>query len=85
MKLCRFTRDGATRIGKVVEGRVIELTAVVGADVSMRELLAKLPARRVEIESVNGRGRALEALQLHLSVNGLERQRAIATTEAIGA
>jgi len=51
----------------------------------MRELLAKLPARRVEIESVNGRGRALEALQLHLSVNGLERQRAIATTEAIGA
>ena len=36
MKLVRFTEQGYTRIGKVINDRVIDLSAVSGVSESMR-------------------------------------------------
>jgi 2-keto-4-pentenoate hydratase/2-oxohepta-3-ene-1,7-dioic acid hydratase in catechol pathway len=52
MKLCRFTENGSTRIGKIVDGNVIDLSGVDGVGKSMRSLIADLPALTVAIESM---------------------------------
>ena len=51
MKLCRFTEDGLTRIGKVVGDVVIDLSAVPGVTGSMRALLADLADLRAALEA----------------------------------
>jgi 2-keto-4-pentenoate hydratase/2-oxohepta-3-ene-1,7-dioic acid hydratase in catechol pathway len=54
MKLCRFTQNGVTRIGKVQDGMVIDLSAVPGVGTSMRALLADLPALRPALAAATG-------------------------------
>lgn len=43
MKLVRFTQDGRTRIGKVINEQVVDLSIIPGVGDSMRQLLADLP------------------------------------------
>ena len=42
MKLCRFTENGTTRIGKVVDDTVVDLSAVTGFGGSSYLTLVKL-------------------------------------------
>ncbi|HWI85921.1 MAG TPA: fumarylacetoacetate hydrolase family protein [Sphingomonas sp.] len=53
MKLARFTKDGATRLGKVVDDTVVDLSGVV-PDIggSMRLLIEGLAGYRAAIETV---------------------------------
>lgn len=51
MKLLRFTEGGRTRIGKLVDDKVIDLSGVAGVGASMRQLLVDLPALRGALEA----------------------------------
>ncbi len=51
MKLCRFTENGRTRIGKIIADRVVDLSSVPGVHDSMRGVLARLPELRAAFES----------------------------------
>jgi 2-keto-4-pentenoate hydratase/2-oxohepta-3-ene-1,7-dioic acid hydratase in catechol pathway len=63
MKLVRFKQQGAVKIGKLVDGKVIEFTGLPGGS-SMRALLADFPALRPELEAAGGPGLDLAAVQL---------------------
>ena len=54
MKLARFTQDGVTRIGKVVGGGVIDVTAVVGEGASMKALLERFDELRPRLKEADG-------------------------------
>ncbi|GGK75776.1 fumarylacetoacetate hydrolase family protein [Mangrovihabitans endophyticus] len=56
MKLARFhTReDGRSRLGRVDDGRVTDLSGVPGVGTSMRALLPRLPRMRAVIEASGG-------------------------------
>ena len=41
MKLVRYTSNGATRIGKVVDGGVVDLSGVTGPGASMKSVLER--------------------------------------------
>ncbi|WP_226573846.1 fumarylacetoacetate hydrolase family protein [Mangrovibacter yixingensis] len=43
MKLVRYTRQGQTRIGKVTESGIVDLTELAGCGSSMRQVLHTLP------------------------------------------
>ncbi|MEN3752020.1 hypothetical protein ABC733_02825 [Mangrovibacter sp. SLW1] len=43
MKLVRYTRQGQTRIGKVTESGIVDLTELAGCGSSMRQVLQTLP------------------------------------------
>lgn len=51
MKLLRFTEGGRTRIGKLLDDKVIDLSGVAGVGASMRQLLVDLPALRGALEA----------------------------------
>jgi 2-keto-4-pentenoate hydratase/2-oxohepta-3-ene-1,7-dioic acid hydratase in catechol pathway len=52
MKLARFTHSGTTRLGKVRDGHVVDLSAVVPeCGDSMQRLLNVLPERRAQMEA----------------------------------
>lgn len=69
MKLVRFTHDGRTRIGKIVDNRVIDLdNAVAGVGDSMRLLLAQLDEARVSIEAGGGPAYALDDVVLEAPI-----------------
>jgi 2-keto-4-pentenoate hydratase/2-oxohepta-3-ene-1,7-dioic acid hydratase in catechol pathway len=53
MKLCRFSLDGTTRIGKVVGDHVVDLSATPGVTGSMRALLQDLPDLRPALEAAS--------------------------------
>jgi 2-keto-4-pentenoate hydratase/2-oxohepta-3-ene-1,7-dioic acid hydratase in catechol pathway len=51
MKLARFTVDGRTRLGKVVDDTIVDLSTVVpDCEASMRRLLERLPQLHEELE-----------------------------------
>ncbi len=46
MKLCRFTHDGVTRLGRIDGDTVIDLSGIPGNDGSMRRLLGRIDLAR---------------------------------------
>lgn len=77
MKLCRFTENGTTRIGKVVDGMVVDLSAVTGASNSMRDLLARFDTLRAGLEATKGPAFALSAVTLEAPINDPQKFLAI--------
>lgn len=77
MKLLRFNVNGKTRIGKLVDGKVVELSAVVGESDSMRQLLAVLPQQRQAIEQITEPSLALERVTLEAPVGDPQKYLAI--------
>ena len=75
MKLCRFVEAGRTRIGRVVDDQVIDLSGAVGA--SMRTLLTDLPDVRKMIEEVSGPRFALSAVTLSAPIDDPQKFLAI--------
>jgi len=54
MKLARFTQGGTTRIGKVVGDEIVDLSAIVGRQASMRTVLADLAQLRPQLQAASG-------------------------------
>ncbi|KRA47207.1 fumarylacetoacetate hydrolase family protein [Devosia sp. Root635] len=54
MKLARFTQGGITRIGKVVGKEIVDLSAIVGREASMRTILADLDQLRPQLQAASG-------------------------------
>jgi 2-keto-4-pentenoate hydratase/2-oxohepta-3-ene-1,7-dioic acid hydratase in catechol pathway len=77
MKLARFTEGGRTRIGKIVDGGVVDLSGVNGVGCSMRQLLEGLPRLRFDLDAVHGSGFALESVKLEAPVNDPQKFLAI--------
>lgn len=69
MKLVRYTHHGRTRLGKVVDFTVIDLSEITGIDHSMRQLLNDLPALRERLERVAGPAIALEEVRLEAPIH----------------
>jgi 2-keto-4-pentenoate hydratase/2-oxohepta-3-ene-1,7-dioic acid hydratase in catechol pathway len=69
MKLVRYTHHGRTRLGKVVDSTVIDLSEITGIDHSMRQLLNELPALRERLERVAGPAIALEEVRLEAPIH----------------
>ncbi|VFS88619.1 Uncharacterised protein [Raoultella planticola] len=69
MKLVRYTHHGRTRLGKVVDSTVIDLSEITGIDHSMRQLLNALPALRERLERVAGPAIALEEVRLEAPIH----------------
>jgi 2-keto-4-pentenoate hydratase/2-oxohepta-3-ene-1,7-dioic acid hydratase in catechol pathway len=69
MRLCRFTVDGRTRLGKIDGDKVIDLTDVVpGCGDSMRTLLEALGAHRAAIEAAAAPAFALSEVTLEAPI-----------------
>ena len=77
MKLCRFTENGTTRIGKVVDDTVVDLSAVTGASNSMRDLLGRFDTLRAGLEAAKGPAFALAAVTLEAPINDPQKFLAI--------
>jgi len=77
MKLCRFTSNGETRIGKVVGERIIDLSGVPGVGHSMRALLATLPHLRATLEAASKPSFALAAVKLAAPITDAQKYLAI--------
>ena len=69
MKLVRYTHHGRTRLGKVVDSTVIDLSEITGIDHSMRQLLNDLPALRERLERATGPAIALEEVRLEAPIH----------------
>lgn len=69
MKLVRYTHHGRTRLGKVVDSTVIDLSEITGIDHSMRQLLNDLPALRERLERIAGPAIALEEVRLEAPIH----------------
>lgn len=69
MKLARFTESGNPRIGKVVDGNVVDLSRVKGVGFSMRQLLANLPDLRGALEAASGPAFPLSSVKLEAPIN----------------
>jgi 2-keto-4-pentenoate hydratase/2-oxohepta-3-ene-1,7-dioic acid hydratase in catechol pathway len=77
MKLVRFTKDGATRFGKIEGGNVIDLSAVPGIGDSMRALLGNFSALKPLIEAVAGPVHDLSEVRLEAPINDPQKFLAI--------
>lgn len=77
MKLARFTRDGQTRIGKVVGDRIVDLSAVTGGNASMRALLGRLDHLRGAIAVVEEPSFALSDVTLAAPIDDPQKFLAI--------
>ena len=77
MKLARFTHDGSTRIGKVVDDRVIDLSGIPGVTGSMRKLLNDLSTLRPALEAADGPALALSAVTLEAPITDPQKFLAI--------
>jgi 2-keto-4-pentenoate hydratase/2-oxohepta-3-ene-1,7-dioic acid hydratase in catechol pathway len=64
MKLVRFTVGGKTRVGKVVDGAVVDLSGIAGVGHSMRQLLAALPELRAWLDAATGPAFPLDSVKL---------------------
>jgi 2-keto-4-pentenoate hydratase/2-oxohepta-3-ene-1,7-dioic acid hydratase in catechol pathway len=64
MKLCRFLDDGRARIGKVIDDRVIDLSAIPGAPRSMRQWIEHWPEFKSAAEALSGPARPLADVTL---------------------
>ncbi len=77
MKLARFTHNGSTRIGKVVDDQVIDLSGVAGVTGSMRLLLTDLPTLRSALEASAAPSFPLADVVLEAPVNDPQKYLAI--------
>jgi 2-keto-4-pentenoate hydratase/2-oxohepta-3-ene-1,7-dioic acid hydratase in catechol pathway len=77
MKLCRFTHDGQTRIGKVVGDDVVDLSPIQGVSTSMRQLLTVLPTLREALEAAQEPRFALTDVKLEAPINDPQKFLAI--------
>jgi 2-keto-4-pentenoate hydratase/2-oxohepta-3-ene-1,7-dioic acid hydratase in catechol pathway len=77
MKLLRFTEGGRTRIGKLVDDSVIDLSGVAGVGTSMRQLLADLPALRGALEAAVGPSYPLGGVKLEAPIDDPQKYLAI--------
>ncbi|MCZ4061517.1 fumarylacetoacetate hydrolase family protein [Pantoea sp. LMR881] len=68
MKIVRFTEQGHTRIGKVVNDQVIDLSPVPGVSASMRQVITDLPQLRMALEEASGPAFSLSNVQLEAPV-----------------
>lgn len=68
MKLCRFTESGRTRIGKVVDETVVDLSGVKGVSSSMRQVIEDLPVLRGALEVEKGPAYSLKAVRLEAPI-----------------
>ena len=73
MKLVRFTEQGRTRIGKVMDDQVIDLSAVPGVTGSMRQLLTSLATLRPRLEAVHSPAYALATVQLEAPIQDAQK------------
>ena len=73
MKLVRFTEQGRTRIGKVVDDQVIDLSGVPGVSGSMRQLLTSLETLRPRLEAVHSPAYALATVQLEAPIQDAQK------------
>jgi 2-keto-4-pentenoate hydratase/2-oxohepta-3-ene-1,7-dioic acid hydratase in catechol pathway len=64
MKLCRFKADDTIRIGKVVDGGVVDLTAAAGVGASMRALLTRYDELMPKLAAVKGSPKPLSEVRL---------------------
>ena len=77
MKLCRFVESNSTRIGRVVDGDVIDLSGFPGVTGSMREFIAELPSRRAAIEAADGPRFSIDKVRLAAPINDPQKYLAI--------
>jgi 2-keto-4-pentenoate hydratase/2-oxohepta-3-ene-1,7-dioic acid hydratase in catechol pathway len=77
MKLCRFLEGNGTRIGRVVDGEVIDLSGLADGKDSMRNFLTHLPARRAAVEAADGPRLPLDKVRLLAPVNDPQKYLAI--------
>lgn len=77
MRLCRFTRDGTTRLGKVVDNHVVDLSAILDGETSMRRLIARLDEVREALEAATGPAVALDSVVLEAPINDPQKFMAI--------
>ncbi|MGE4480546.1 fumarylacetoacetate hydrolase family protein [Acidocella sp.] len=69
MKLARFSKDGITCLGKIENGRIIDLTAAMPAcGHSMRALLTVFPHQRAILENVTAPSYALSDVVLEAPI-----------------
>jgi 2-keto-4-pentenoate hydratase/2-oxohepta-3-ene-1,7-dioic acid hydratase in catechol pathway len=77
MKLARFTVDGSTRIGKVLDDNIVDLLAVYGAGHSMRALLGDFQHLRPQLEAAAGPAFPLAAVTLEAPISDPQKFLAI--------
>jgi 2-keto-4-pentenoate hydratase/2-oxohepta-3-ene-1,7-dioic acid hydratase in catechol pathway len=68
MKLARFTQGGSTRIGKVVQNTIVDLSGVAGVGTSMRALLTDLETLRPALDACSGPSYPLDAVRLEAPI-----------------
>ena len=68
MRLARFSEGGRTRIGKIVDQQVIDLSGVPGVTSSMRNLLESLDALRPALEATIAPAYDLAAVRLEAPI-----------------
>ena len=77
MKLCRFTHNKQTRIGKVVGDDVVDLSPIQGVGTSMRQLLTVLPTLREALEAAQEPRFALTDVKLEAPITDPQKFLAI--------
>jgi 2-keto-4-pentenoate hydratase/2-oxohepta-3-ene-1,7-dioic acid hydratase in catechol pathway len=77
MKLARFIKAGKTRIGKIVNDDVVDLSGVEGVASSMRHLLTSLPTLRSALEAAQSPNYPLDSVKLEVPVNDPQKFLAI--------
>jgi 2-keto-4-pentenoate hydratase/2-oxohepta-3-ene-1,7-dioic acid hydratase in catechol pathway len=77
MKLCRFTQDGVTKLGKILGDTVVDLTAVAGVGASMRALLNALPDLRSALEAASAPSLPLASVRLEAPIDDPQKFLAI--------
>jgi 2-keto-4-pentenoate hydratase/2-oxohepta-3-ene-1,7-dioic acid hydratase in catechol pathway len=77
MKLCRFTHDGRTRIGKIIGDEVVDLSMLEGVSLSMRQVVTDLPQLRAAFEAASTPAFRLVDIRLEAPINDPQKYLAI--------
>jgi 2-keto-4-pentenoate hydratase/2-oxohepta-3-ene-1,7-dioic acid hydratase in catechol pathway len=77
MKLCRFTHNDNTRIGKVVGDSVVDFSGIAGVTASMRALLADYEVLKPKLEAATGPVFPLAEVVLEAPINDPQKFLAI--------
>ena len=73
----RFTESGITRIGKIVSGKVIDLSAVSGVRYSMRNFLIDFDALATDLEAATSPEFAINDVTLNAPIDDPQKFLAI--------
>jgi 2-keto-4-pentenoate hydratase/2-oxohepta-3-ene-1,7-dioic acid hydratase in catechol pathway len=77
MRLARFTEKGKTRIGKIVDNDVVDLSRVEGVGTSMRQFLENLANLRASVDATRSPSYSLQSVKLEAPVNDPQKFLAI--------